>query len=307
MAESVQSNVTIDYTDMERYLEDLEAHGRRETTIIYTRTLLRNVLREMARNGRPTTVNTIRTEDVEWVYNNFPGVSEQTRIAYAHGVSRMCVKLGGPDHFKLLDVLSNRYVPNRNWITLDDFAVLYRHAEPPVRMILVLGVFMGLRRFEIASIRDEDIDLLGRTMTIHGKGHGKDGLVVRMDMPEDVVREIERFRAYKDTTAPREEGSACLVQTINYGRWVDIAPPCVGAHVRELGKECGIRVTPHALRRLYATILTNQVGAELETVRRLMRHSDVSTTLKCYVYPDPTKPRRAMEMMSGIINSALAE
>lgn len=307
MAKTSEMDVMVDYTDMERYLEDLEAHGRRETTISGTRVLLRSILREMAKEGRPTTADSIRTEDVEWVYYNFPGVSEQTRIVYAHTVSRMCVKLGGPNHIKMIDALSNRHVPKRNWITLDEFAALYKRADPPTRMVLVLGAFMGLRRFEMAGLRDDEIDMIGRTMTVRGKGHGKDGLVVRMDMPDEVIGEIERFRAYKDATAPREEGSACLVQMIHYGRWVDVEPSCIGDHVRDLGRECGIRVTPHALRRLYATILTNDVGAELETVRRLMRHSDISTTLKCYVYPDPSKPRRAMEMMSGIIYSALAE
>lgn len=295
------ASTAVDYSDMERYLEYLEEHGRRPSTIENTRILLRHILRTMAEHGRPTTAVSIRTEDVEWVFKRFPGVSDQTRCEYAKYVSRMCVKLGGPDHYRLMDTLTNRPTRKRTWITLREFGILYRHADPTERMILVLGALMGIRRFEIAGLRDEDIDLDRMEMTIRGKGHGPDGLVEVMDIPEDVAREIVAYRDYKAETAPTAEGSRCLVQALRYGRWKDIAPGYVSDHVRLLGRRVGIHVATHSLRRLYATTLVNEIGAELDTVRRLMRHADVSTTLKCYVQADPRKLKVAMMELTSIM------
>lgn len=291
---------------MERYLEYLEEHGRRPTTIYNTRIILRSILRTMAEHGRPTTVETIATTDVEWVFKSYPGVSDQTRREYAKYVSRMCVKLGGPDHFKLMDTLSNRPTRRRVWITLRQFGILYQHADPTERMILVLGGCMGIRRFEIAGIREDDINLDRMEITIRGKGHGREGLVEVMEIPETVAKEIVSYREYKAATAETTEGSVNLVQALRYGRWKDIAPGYVSDHVRLLGKRVGTHVTTHSLRRMYATTLVNEVEAELDTVRRLMRHADVSTTLKCYVQADPSKMRSAMMELSAILTSQMA-
>ena len=53
--------------------------------------------------------------------------------------------------------------------------------------------------------------------------------------------------------------------------------------VTDLGKSTGVRITTHSLRRYYATTLYYTTACDIQTVRRLMRHADVSTTLKCYV------------------------
>lgn len=50
-----------------------------------------------------------------------------------------------------------------------------------------------------------------------------------------------------------------------------------------------------------------QVGADLETVKELMRHASITTTMKCYVKPDPRQRRTAqtglMNVMKGTLES----
>lgn len=299
--------VFVDYTDMEHYIDYMEEHGRRPKTVETTRILLRHILRALAEHSGHTTIETIDLDDIRWLYTAFPGCSEATRTEYVRYVSRMCVCQGGQDWIKRLDVLHNRTERKRTWITLEEFAVLYQAADPTDRMILVLGAFMGLRRFEIAGLADADIDLDRSLMTVRGKGHGRDGLMTVMEIPFAVRREIEAYRAYKAATFPTEAGQDHLIQSCQYKRWRNICTNWIGVRIRELGKTNGIHATVHSLRRLYATTLANDVDADLDVVRRLMRHADIATTLRCYIYPDPTKPRQASIKMDAILEGIAAQ
>ncbi len=296
------------YTDVYWYQEYLRIHGRRPTTIESAGTALKHLLDLLDAGGRPTRVSEISLEDVAWLAEELH-VKESTQAEYIRLLSRMSVQLGYQDWGKMLDILYNRPEPDRVWITLEDFAVLYKAATPWDRMILVLGGFMGLRRMEIANLRDEDIDLAQRKMTVRGKGHGKEGLVVKMDIPLDVIREIEEFRAYKEShhRPAQDEDEGRLVQVPRWKKWTAIEPVTVSQHMKDLGDRVGVKVTTHALRRLYATTLVNIVEADLDTVRRLMRHSDISTTVRCYVAADPTKQRDAQSELMGVFARALGK
>lgn len=294
------------YSEVEWYLHYLNDHGRRPLTIETEGILLRHMMDIMEDGGKPTKMADISLEDVAWLATQLH-VKESTQAEYIRCFSRMSVRLGFSDWGKRLDILYNRPEPIRVWITLEDFAALYRAAEPWDRMILVLGGFMGLRRSEISGLRDDDINLRTLKMTVRGKGHGPEGLVSEMDIPEDVVREIEIFRAYKDSHLNPALGADAgrFVQVPRWGRWVSVEPVTVSQRVKNLGDSIGIKVTTHALRRLYATTLVNIVGADLDTVRRLMRHADISTTVRCYVAADPTKKRQAQAGLMRVLEEAL--
>ena len=54
--------------------------------------------------------------------------------------------------------------------------------------------------------------------------------------------------------------------------------------ITRLGEKLDIDVSCHTLRRLFCTMLITH-GCPLETVKVLMRHESLDTTLKCYVNP----------------------
>lgn len=296
--------VTIDYSEIESYADYLEMHGRREGTVRNVRYVTRRVIDILAEGGRPTKVAEITEDDIYWLYQRLGELSDETRMRYIGFLARMSEHYGYPQWVKKLDILRNRYEPDRTWITVEQFAELYQAAEPTDRMILVLGAFMGLRRSEIAGLEDDDIDLRRLRMTVRGKGHGPQGLVQVMDIPEDVAEEIRRFTAWKNDGCPRADRK--LVQKLYAGSWTAVSPNRAYIRIKELGDELGIDVTLHALRRLYATTLVNIVEADLETVRRLMRHSDISTTLRCYVNPDPSKKKTAQAGLMSVYKQAVA-
>lgn len=296
------------YREVNKYLRYLKEHGRRPLTIETVGIHLRHMIDILEEGGRPTKMKQIKLEDVRWLADQL-NVKESTQAEYIRVFPRMSIQLGCQDWGKRLDILYNRPEPERVWIDIEQFATLYEAAEPWDRMVLVLGAFMGLRRMEIANLRDEDIDLMGFKMTVHGKGHGPNGLVVVMDIPADVVREIENFRAYKEAHFKPAQGDDVgrFIQVPRWGRWTSIEPVTISQHIKYLGDANNIRVTTHALRRLYATTLVNVVEADLDTVRRLMRHSDISTTVRCYVAADPTKQREAQSELMSIYARALGK
>lgn len=226
------------------------------------------------------------------------------RAKYIRELSSFSVRNGGPYWVKQLDILYNREEPDRVWITKEQYKTLVSNAtDPSMRMILILGGMMGLRRAEIALLMDEDIQ--GSTLTVRGKGHGPEGLVVRMTIPPMVLAEIETYRKYKAMSPSEDSGDGRLIQFPRYGRFAGIKPETLGQKVTECGREIGIRVTTHSLRRLYATTLCNECKCEPNDLRILLRHADISTTLKFYVQPDPTKREAAVSMFMDVMGEVV--
>lgn len=298
---------TIDYSKVEEYVEYLEKHGRRPSTVKNNRMILRRITRTLAEGGRPTDPTEISEDDAWWLYAELSTeMTEATLRLYFGEFSRFSEFFGRTHWSRSLNILYNRTEPTRVWINIHQFGELYRQAGPTDRLILVLGAFMGLRRMEISGLTDVDIDLKTMTMTVRGKGHGPDGLVEHMEIPADVAAEIQRFREIVEADGhPRQDGR--VVQALHNGEWTSLNPNRVYIHLKELGRRTGINVTTHSLRRLYATTLVNEVGADFDTVRRLMRHADITTTLRCYVDADPRRMMAAQSGLSNILQGAISE
>lgn len=298
--------VTIDYTQVEEYIGYLEKHGRRPSTVKNNRMILRRIVRTLSEGGRPTDPEEITEDDAWWLYAQLSAEMTDTTLRLYFGeFSRFSEHFDCPHWSRTMDILYNRHEPARVWISVAQFGDLYRAADATDRLILVLGAFMGLRRMEISGLTDSDIDLGTMTMTVRGKGHGPDGLVELMAIPAEVADEIRRLRAIiEEDGHPREDDR--LVQTLHNGRWESLHPNRVYLHLKALESRTGIRVTTHALRRLYATTLVNEVGADYDTVRRLMRHADITTTLRCYVDADPRKIVAAQTGVASILQGAIS-
>ena len=77
-----------------------------------------------------------------------------------------------------------------------------------------------------------------------------------------------------------------------------MTPDGIGNLVRRLGREKGIDVTAHSLRRLYATTV-HKSGVDNDTLRRLMRHVHIQTTMSCYLDVDPEKMDHAIDYVEA--------
>lgn len=62
--------------------------------------------------------------------------------------------------------------------------------------------------------------------------------------------------------------------------------------MRDLEEKSKIKATCHTLRRFYCTNLAD-AGTELDTLRRMMWHSHIDTTVNHYLKADPRKMKGA--------------
>ena len=86
-----------------------------------------------------------------------------------------------------------------------------------------------------------------------------------------------------------------------------MAVTLISTEMTDLGKKVGFTITTHSLRRFYATLLYYDTGSDLQTLRHMMRHANVSTTLRCYVEAYEEKEREASNKLTDLISQLVAD
>lgn len=61
-------------------------------------------------------------------------------------------------------------------------------------------------------------------------------------------------------------------------------------------------MTTHSFRRFFGTSLYYEAHTDLQTVKNLMRHANVATTLKCYVEASDIREREAMGKLMSFMS-----
>lgn len=156
-----------------------------------------------------------------------------------------------------------RPVPDQVVIgALDDAGVPDR-----VKLMIELGRDCGLRRAEIAGVRTDDVETVGRVLflRVHGKGR-RERLV---PLPAGLAGRLG------------DEGPGWV-----FGSPARPGKPLTAAHVGKLvHRALEGRWTTHTLRHGYATA-AYQVDRDLVAVRDLLGHSSVATTQVYVLAPD---------------------
>lgn len=111
-------------------------------------------------------------------------------------------------------------------------------------------------------------------------------------MSEAVRRELAAYLGER----PRSGEDALLLSC--RGRGLDVN--AVYWIVKRAGSAAGVEVSPHTLRRLYATTLAD-AGVPLETIARMMRHENPATTLRCYLKADPRRMDEAQRRVDELL------
>ena len=266
---------------IEDYLAHLERRNRAPTTIGHYRFVIGRCTDILKGRGMSAEPEDIGDEHIALLMSELD-VGESTMKNFLNILGRYCEHFTGRNPVKRMDLLWNRGIVKRKFIDRRDLALLLEHADPSERMVLILGAYMGLRRKEIALIRLEDI---GRdSIKVSGKGHGKKGLVVHQPMPLSVADEISRYLEWRRTEVDGNEDHLIVMTSDKETILMDGHLPAMSNRISRLGSRLGLDVSCHSLRRLYCTTLAES-GCPLETIKVLMRHSDINTTLECYIKP----------------------
>jgi len=296
-----------EFEELDQYIDFLQRRGRKPGTIMNYDKNLRHVMRLLRDNGKHYLAAEVTEDDMAWLYMTLTDIKECTRKGYLRLLSNLVEYFTGVNLLKRTALLFNddSGEVNVHYITLEQFKTLYEEGDAHDRMILVLGAFMGLRRAEMAAILMEDIH--GDTMLIRGKGHGPNGKLVEMRIPERVKAEIADYLTFKELYPMGYEGSHLIETGSRHHVLRPTDPQSIGHRMNDLKHETGIQFTTHSLRRLYATTLYYDVGADLITIKGLMRHSKAETTITRYIAPMKKKETEAANSLDNLLCNALGE
>lgn len=290
-------------TETDEWLAELRRNGRKSNTVMTHRNNVYQCLAALDAAGFSTRAAYIGQGEVIYLWEVLR-LKEGVKRAYLRSLANMIQYHTGKDPVKDANILYNRDVRDRVFITKEEFVAAYRSSDEMERLVLLLGGLLGLRRAEIVSITNADIS--GEVLTVHGKGHGEEGLVASVHLNKPVLDAIAAYRA-----SDMKQGVSMddyLIQVRDHrGRLHKMPPTQLSKVVSDLGSRCGFKMTTHSLRRLYATLLYYDAECDLQTVKAMMRHADVSTTLRCYVDVNDLRIREANERLRDIFAECVAE
>ena len=153
-----------------------------------------------------------------------------------------------------------------------------------MRVMFLLALDTGLRRGELCSLRIDDLDPEGMTITVRPEtSKVKKGRIVPLS--PQVARELKRFI----TLYPPEWKCSWMFPTESGDK---LTPSNFGYQIRRAAKRTGRNIKIHGLRHLCATEFLRQTG-NIALTAQLLGHSSIATTARFYEHLDLEDLRQA--------------
>jgi integrase/recombinase XerC len=154
------------------------------------------------------------------------------------------------------------------------------------RAILETLYSTGLRVSELVSVKIKDVDLIGGSVRVVGKGR-KERLVPIGSYS------VQAIRRYLATLKPGADQPECpLFQNRRQGALTDRSVRRIlNRYLTQIA--VARRISPHALRHSFATHLLDR-GADLRSVQELLGHSSLTTT-QVYTHVTTERLKRVYE------------
>lgn len=174
-----------------------------------------------------------------------------------------------------------------------------------------LLIHSGLRRNEICNLKIDDIDKENSTIKVFGKGKK----IVNQPIPSAIMIELieyinteraETMLQYKNLGGKDKGfifvsgiGEKCNKEKKDLTNGNRVDDNVFYQQVKRFASKAGIQnassISLHSLRRFAGTTIYNETG-DIKTACEFLRHSDISTTEKCYIKYDK-------ERLSDTVNS----
>lgn len=173
------------------------------------------------------------------------------------------------------------------YLTLDEISALLRASQDPLRGMIEVSLFMGLRQEEIFGLRWDDIDLQGQSVSLYRKW--KDDWT-QVPLPPAAEAAIRR----------QPNGSLFVFPGSTGG----LRRSCRTAWRRAL-RESKLRgVTFHTLRHTFASHAMMQ-GMDLPTLKHVLGHQSLAMTMR-YAHLAPGRTKRKMGEVTDWLATELA-
>lgn len=152
-----------------------------------------------------------------------------------------------------------------------------------------LCLLCGMRRSEVLGLKEGDINVPFKCVTISHTRHRVDGEDIEQDtkteqshrtlaLPDVVVEDIKALLAEHDTEYKRTD---YLIQD-GFGNPMN--PSVLTNHIHDIEDKAGLpHISVHGLRHTFASMLNNE-GIDIARISRELGHSNISTTLSVYTH-----------------------
>lgn len=160
-----------------------------------------------------------------------------------------------------------------------------------MRVVLLLGLLLGLRRAEISKLLWSNLSSDLSSVTLVGKGEK----LATLGVPQQLRAVLAEWRG----SAPADAVYVIPLFSGDCGttiRWDKrLSENSLSKLIVEHGQRAGVQIRPHDLRRTFAGML-DQRGMKVTDIQLLMRHSNLGTTS---VYLEKN-PRRVTQLAEGV-------
>ncbi len=279
--------------ELESYLKRCENRGLSPNSVYLYRSILSRAAVKVRELGRASFID-LTPDDVYEVVGMWSGISPNTRHGYLK-IFEEFVEWMGCDAVKAADILVPKTVPHRVRVSDLQLRTALGAASSDLRMVMVLGSMMGLRRKEIMGIRLSDIRKDG--ILVHGKGHGTEGKMAIQYMPEGVKKEISEYMKVRgsasDLLVVVRDRSGKVRNDMGYrNSWVT-------NEYQKLSAQVGFKITSHSMRRFFGTSIYRSTG-DIMLTKSALRHESIETT-QIYIQTEEDKMRSAINSIEKII------
>ena len=140
------------------------------------------------------------------------------------------------------------------------------------RTLLLLLYTTGIRRAELISLRDQDVNAVKHEIKVTGKRRKQRVIPIG----EEMLAELEHYRKVRDEQLPVVDGEEALLRNDKGGAMSEIQ--VYGIVKRYLSMVTTQKKrSPHVLRHSFATTMLNH-DATLNSVQKLLGHESLNTT-----------------------------
>jgi integrase len=170
-------------------------------------------------------------------------------------------------------------------LTVEEFRSFLGQLEEPIRTVALVCVSFGLRISEALALKWSDVDWLSGTLLIErGIVRQRVGNVKTAESEQKVSADpamLQVMNAWRRATTFASESDWIFASPAQIGR-LPISYPWVWKSFQQAAVRAGVpRFGTHSLRHSYRSWL-DAAGTPIAVQQKLMRHSDIRTTLNIY-------------------------